>query len=158
MEIKRTDFLKTAIGATVGVVAAATASPWYSEAEAAIGNFPAGTTGPSIFVGLCTPFTGSYSADGEDQHKGFVLAVEDLNNGTGVMAKIPSLAGKKGLLEKKIVYKVADSETKPNVAVERATEFITQNQAILIVGGLASSSDIALEKLAQQQKVLYMMG
>jgi len=96
-------------------------------------------------VGLLCPTTGSYSADGEDEREGYFLALDDLNNGTGVMAKIPSLAGKKGLLGKKIVYKVADTETKPDPAVQRATEFITQNKAIMITGGVSSAVDIALE-------------
>ena len=159
MGVNRTEFLKTALGATAGLSVAATASPWRSEAEAAaIGNFPAGTSGPEVFVGFLCPATGSYSADGEDERKGYVLAIEDLNDGAGVMAKIPSLAGKKGLLGKKITYKVADTETKPDPAIQRATEFITQNKAIMISGGVSSAVDIALEKLAQQQKVLYMVG
>lgn len=159
MGIKRTDFLRVAGGAAAGAAVAATASPWHSEAEAAaIGNYPAGTTGSSIFVGLMCPTTGSYGADGEDERKGYVLAMEDLNNNTGVMAQIPSLKGKKGLLGKTVNYKVADTETKPDTAVQRATEFITQNKAIMISGGVSSAEDIAMQKLAQQQKVLYMVG
>jgi branched-chain amino acid transport system substrate-binding protein len=74
------------------------------------------------------------------------------------MAKIPSLAGKKGLLGKQVAYKVADTETKPDTAVQHATEFITQNKAIMICGGVSSAEDIAMQKLAQQQKVIYMCG
>ena len=151
MGVKRSNFLKTAIGASAGVAVAATASPWYSEAEAQ-------ARGSEVFVGLCCPLTGSYGADGEDLRKGYVLAIEDLNNGTGVMAKIPSLAGKKGLLGKKIVYKVSDTQTKPDTAVQVATEFITQDKAVMFTGGVSSAEDIAMEKLAQQQKVLYMVG
>ena len=157
--VKRTDFLKTALGASAGLSVAATATPWSSAAaDEAIGNYPAGTSGPEVFVGLLCPTTGSYSADGEDERKGYILAMEDLNAGTGVMGKIPSLAGKKGLLGKKVTYKIADTETKPDTAVQRATEFITQNKAIMIQGGVSSAEDIAMQKLAQQQKVLYMVG
>jgi branched-chain amino acid transport system substrate-binding protein len=67
-----------------------------------IGTFPAGVGASSVFVGLCCPLTGSYGADGEDLRRGYLLALNDLNNGTGVMAQIPSLRGKKGLLGKKI--------------------------------------------------------
>lgn len=158
MEVKRTAFLKAALGATAGISLGATASPWMSEAEAALGNYPAGTSGSSIFVGLLCPTTGSYSADGEDERKGYVLAMDDLNAGTGVMAKIPSLAGRKGLLGKTVTYRAADTETKPDTAVQRATEFITQDKAIMITGGVSSAEDIAMQKLAQQQKVLYMVG
>lgn len=156
MTVKRTDFLKTTLGATAalsfGGLSAANA------ADAPIGTFPAGTEGPSVFIGLLCDLTGSYSADGEDLRKGYILAVSDLDNGTGVMSKIPSLGGKKGLLGKKIEYKVADTETKADPAVQHATEFITQNKASLIMGGVSSAEVIAMEKLAQQQKVIYMTG
>ena len=90
--------------------------------------------------------------------RGYLLALNDLNNHTGVMRHIPSLAGKKGLLGKKVEWKVADTETNPNTAVQHATEFITQNKAIMITGGVASSEVIAMGKVAQQQKVLFMTG
>jgi ABC-type branched-subunit amino acid transport system substrate-binding protein len=156
--VKRTDFLRTALGATAGLSVAATATPWSSAADEAVGNYPAGTSGNEIFIGLLCPTTGSYSADGEDERKGYILAMEELNEGTGVMGKIPSLGGKKGLLGKKVTYKAADTETKPDTAVQRATEFITQNKAILITGGVSTAEDIAMQKLAQQQKVIYMVG
>ena len=66
MGVNRTEFLKTALGATAGLSVAATASPWRSEAEAA-----AMTSGPEVFVGFLCPSTGSYSADGEDERKGY---------------------------------------------------------------------------------------
>jgi branched-chain amino acid transport system substrate-binding protein len=148
--INRTNFLRTAAGAAAGAAVAATASPWRSEAEAAMGS--------SVFVGLLCPITGSYGADGKDEERGYELAIEDLNNGTGVMAKIPSLAGKKGLLGKTITYKVGDTQIKPDLAVQLATNFITENKAVMITGGVSSAEDIAVEKLAQQQRTLYMVG
>lgn len=150
MGIDRTSFLKTAAGAAAGAAVAATASPWRSEAEAAMGS--------SVFVGLLCPITGSYGADGKDQQRGYELAIEDLNNGTGVMAKIPSLAGKKGLLGKSISYKVGDTQTKPDLAVQLATNFITENKPVLIQGGVSSAEDIAVEKVTAQQKTLYLIG
>lgn len=150
MGIKRTEFLKTAAGAAAGATVAATASPWYSEAEAQAGS--------SVFVGLLCPITGSYSADGKDQQRGYELAMEDLNNGTGVMSHIPSLRGKKGLLGKTIEYKIGDTQLKPDLAVQLATNFITENKAVLIEGGVSSAEDLAIEKSTAQQKTLYMIG
>jgi len=159
MSLNRERFLKTTAGAAAGAAAGASGMHIAFGADySPIGTFPAGTQGDSVFLGLMCPLTGSYSADGEDLRRGYVLALEDLNNGTGVMGKIPSLAGKKGLLGKKVAYKIADSETNPNTAVQHATEFITQNKAIMISGGVATSEVIAMGKVAQQQKVLFMTG
>ncbi len=157
--INRDRFLRATAGAVAGLAAGgADVRSGFAADEAPIGTFPAGVGADSVFVGLCCPLTGSYGADGEDLRKGYLLALNDLNNGTGVMSKIPSLRGKKGLLGKKIEWKVADTETNPNTAVQHATEFITQNKAIMITGGVASSEVIAMAKAAQQQKVLFMTG
>jgi branched-chain amino acid transport system substrate-binding protein len=126
-------------------------------AEETIGNYPAGVQGDSIFVGVTTPLTGPYSADGEDHLKGYQLAIEHLNGGGGLVGKIPTLKGK-GVLGKKLVFKYADTQTQPNPAVQAQTQFITQDKAIMITGSLNSAVAIALEKLAQRYKVLNMVG
>jgi branched-chain amino acid transport system substrate-binding protein len=145
MSLNRDRFLRTTAGAVAGLAAGAAELQPASAAD-------------SVFLGLCCPLTGSYGADGEDLRKGYLLAIRDLNENTGVMAQIPSLRGKKGVLGKHLEYKVADTETNPNTAVQHATEFITQNKAIMVTGGVASSEVIAMAKVAQQQKVLFMTG
>src|SRR5690348_6596005 len=72
-------------------------------AEETIGNFPAGVRGDSVFVGVTSPLTGPYSADGEDHLKGYQLAIEHLNHGGGLVGKISTLTGK-GVLGKKIEF------------------------------------------------------
>jgi branched-chain amino acid transport system substrate-binding protein len=126
-------------------------------AEETIGNYPAGVQGNSVFVGVTTPLTGPYSADGEDHLKGYQLAIEHLNGGGGLVGKIPTLKGK-GVLGKKIVFKYADTQTQPNPAVQAQTQFITQDKAIMITGCVSSAEAIALEKLAQRYKVVNMVG
>ncbi len=159
MSLNRDRFLRTTAGAVAGLAAGASElHTSYAADEAPIGTYPAGIGANSVLVGLCCPLTGSYGADGEDLRRGYLLALNDLNNNTGVMKHIPSLAGKHGLLGKKVEWKVADTETNPNTAVQHATEFITQNKAIMITGGVASSEVIAMGKVAQQQKVLFMTG
>lgn len=159
MSLNRDRFLRATAGAVAGLAAGAgELRSGFAADETPIGTFPAGVGASSVFVGLCCPLTGSYGADGEDLRKGYLLALNDLNNGTGVMSHIPSLRGHKGVLGKKIEWKVADTETNPNTAVQHATEFMTQNKAIMITGGVASSEVIAMGKAAQQQKVLFMTG
>jgi branched-chain amino acid transport system substrate-binding protein len=126
-------------------------------AQESIGNFPAGVSGPSVFVGLTIPLTGPYSADGDDLQKGYKLAIKHLNSGGGLVGKISTLSGK-GVLGKKIEYKIADTQTQPDPAVQAATNFITNNKAIMISGCISSAEAIALEKVAQRFKVLNMVG
>ena len=64
----------------------------------------------------------------------------------------------KGVLGKTLRYKVADSQTKPNVAVQAQTGFIQTDKAIMITGSVSSATAIALEELAQREKVLNMVG
>jgi ABC-type branched-subunit amino acid transport system substrate-binding protein len=159
MSLNRDRFIRTSAAAVAGLSAGAGAlGTGFAADESPIGTFPGGVGADAVFVGLCCPLTGSYGADGEDLRKGYVLALSDLNNGTGVMGMIPSLRGHKGVLGKRVDYKTADTETNPNTAVQHATEFITQNKAIMITGGVASSEVIAMGKAAQQQKVLFMTG
>ncbi|HEX5327208.1 MAG TPA: ABC transporter substrate-binding protein, partial [Acetobacteraceae bacterium] len=62
------------------------------------------------------------------------------------------------VLGKQIRYGITDIETKPNIAVQAQTRYITQNKAIMITGCVASSTAVALEELAQREKVLNMVG
>jgi ABC-type branched-subunit amino acid transport system substrate-binding protein len=126
-------------------------------AEETIGNFPAGVQGDSVFVGLTCPLTGAYSAEGGDLQKGYELAIGHLNSGGGLVPKISTLSGK-GVLGKKIEYKVADTQTQPGPAVQAASNFITNNKAIMISGCSSSATAIALEKVAQRYRVLNMVG
>jgi len=143
------------VGAAIGALPLVKVSRGF--AQETIGNFPAGASGPSVFVGLTVPLTGPYSAEGDDMQRGYKLGIEHLNNGGGLVSKIPTLSGR-GVLGKKIEYKIADTQTQPDPAVQAATNFITNNKAIMISGSVSSSEAIALEKVAQRFKVLNMVG
>jgi len=133
-----------------GLRAARAASP------APLGTWPAGAQGSSVFVGVTTALTGPYSADGTDEGLGYELAFAEINAGSATAQKW-GLRGK-GVLGKQIRYQVADSETKPNVAVQAQTRFISQQKAIMITGCISSATAVALEELAQREKVLNMVG
>ncbi|HEX4262375.1 MAG TPA: ABC transporter substrate-binding protein, partial [Acetobacteraceae bacterium] len=49
-------------------------------------------------------------------------------------------------------------EAKPNVAVQAATRFISQNKAVMFSGCCSSAVAVALNKLAQREKVIYLPG
>lgn len=123
--------------------------------DAPIGTYPEGASGPSVFVGICTPRTGTYAAQGEDEIKGYQLAIEHLNSGDELIKKI-SPKTSKGVLGKEVKYGIADSQAKPNTAVEAHSNFISQNKAIMITGSVSSAVAVAINKLADRQKVIYL--
>ena len=72
-----------------------------------LGTWPAGASGSSVFVGVCLPRTGTYAVPGEDELKGYELAVEHLNEGNALIRKIaPGVS--KGVLGKEVKLGVAD--------------------------------------------------
>jgi ABC-type branched-subunit amino acid transport system substrate-binding protein len=128
-----------------------------AESYPAIGTYPEGSSGPSVFIGITVPRTGSYAVQGEDELKGYQLAVEHINSGAELLRKI-SPHTTKGVLGKEVKYGVADSEAKPNTAVQAQSRFITENKAVLITGATSSAVAVALNKFAQREKVLYVTG
>jgi branched-chain amino acid transport system substrate-binding protein len=121
----------------------------------ALANYPEGVKGDTVFVGLTCDLTGPYSAEGADEQKGYELAIEQLNAGDARMRKISPMT-KKGVLGKKVISGVADSETKPNTAVQAATRFIHQDKAMLVAGSVSSAVAIALEKVCNREHTIFL--
>ena len=122
-----------------------------------VGTYPAGSSGDSVFIGITVPRTGTYAVQGEDELKGYLLAIEHINSGHELIKKI-SPKTTKGVLGKQVKYGVADSAAKPNQAVQAGQRFITENKAILLTGSTSSAVAVAMNKLAQREKVLYVAG
>src|SRR6185437_1844855 len=122
-----------------------------------IGTWPAGSQGDTVFIGISVPRTGTYAVQGEDELKGYQLAIEHINAGHPLIKQI-SPKTTKGVLGKEVKYGVADSAAKPNDAVQAQQRFITENKAIMITGGTSSAVAVALNKLAQREKVLFVCG
>ncbi|HEY6821141.1 MAG TPA: ABC transporter substrate-binding protein, partial [Burkholderiales bacterium] len=151
----RRGFMRTGLG-----LAGSLALPGFVSqafAQQAIGTFPAGVQGNDVFIGAAVPRTGTYAEQGEDELKGWQLAVEHLNSGHELMRKI-SPKTKKGVLGKTVKLLVADSAAKPNDAVQAEQRFITENKIMLMTGSTSSAVAVALNKLAQREKVLYVTG
>lgn len=158
--ISRRSFIKSTAGITGGLLM----SPLISsvaraqQSHSPLGNWPAGVQGDSVFVGLGAPLTGPYSASGVDLKRGYELALEQINNGEGIGTRWESLAGKKGVLGKRIKWEIGDTETNANAAIQLMTYYIRDRKAMMISGGTSSSTAIALEKLAQREKIIDMVG
>src|SRR6202012_1933267 len=84
-------------------------------------------------------------------------AVAHINTGHELMKKF-SPKTTKGILGKEVKLGVADSAAKPNEAVQAQQRFISENKAVLMTGSTSSAVAVALNKLAQREKVLYVAG
>src|SRR4051794_32290128 len=155
---RRRDFLLTGLGAAGSVaLPAGLALPAHAEERAPVGTWPAGVAGNSVFIGISVPRTGTYAVQGEDELKGYQLAIEHINSGNELIKKI-SPKTTKGVLGKELKFGVADSAAKPNDAVQAQQRFISQDKAMAITGGTSSAVAVALNKLAQREKVLFVCG
>jgi branched-chain amino acid transport system substrate-binding protein len=123
----------------------------------AIGTWPAGSEGDAVSIGAAVPRTGTYAVQGEDELKGWQLAVEHINNGDPLLKKIAPKVSK-GLLGKQVNLLAADSAAKPNQAVQEMQTFINQNKIVLMTGATSSAVAVALNKFAQREKILYVTG
>ena len=156
----RRDFMRTTALAGAAVAAGGGSSLFMpTRASAAdypaLGTFPAGSSGNSVFVGITVPRTGTYAVQGEDELKGYQLAIEHINSGHPLIKAI-SPKTTKGVLGKEVKYGVADDEAKPNSAVQNISRFITENKAVVMMGGTSSAVAVALNKLAQREKVIFL--
>jgi len=144
-------------------LAGAAALPWafpklaFAADQPPIGTFPAGVAGDTVYIGVAVPRTGTYAVQGEDELKGWQLAVEHINSGDDLIKQF-SPKTTKGLLGKKLELVVADSAAKPNDAVQAEQRFIADNKVMLMTGSTSSAVAVALNKLAQREHVLYLAG
>jgi branched-chain amino acid transport system substrate-binding protein len=123
----------------------------------AMGTWPEGSTSDSVTIGASVPRTGAYAVQGEDELKGVQLAIEHINSGADLIKKIaPKIT--KGLLGKEVKLVVADSAGKPNQAVQEEQTFINENKVICMFGATSSAVAVALNKFAQREKILYLVG
>lgn len=154
--VDRRAFLKTGLGVAGGMLLPGIPNIVFAaDKYPALANYPDGVSGDSVFIGLAVDLTGPYSAEGADERKGYELAAEQINEGNSAVHKMSPLT-KKGILGKKLTYGVADSETKPNTAVQAATRFIHENKAMMVTGSVSSAVAIALEKVCDREKTIYL--
>lgn len=131
--------------------------PAFADDMPAMGTWPEGSAGATVTIGASVPRTGAYAVQGEDELKGMQLAVDHINEGNDLMKAIaPKVT--KGLLGKQVALVVADSAAKPNTAVEAQQRFINENKVVAMTGATSSAVAVALNKFADREKVLYLVG
>jgi ABC-type branched-subunit amino acid transport system substrate-binding protein len=158
--LSRRTLLQLGAGAAgVGLMPGLPGISWSAMAadQPPIGTWPAGSAGDSVSIGAAVPLTGTYAESGEDELKGMQLAVEHINEGHPLIKAI-SPKTTKGVLGKQVKLLSADSAAKPNQAVQAEQRFISENKVVLMTGSTSSAVAVALNKLAQREKVLYTAG
>jgi len=95
-----------------------------------------------VIIGLNVPLSGPYAIQGKDQVNAYALAKHDIE-------------AKGGILGRKIKYLVADSQSDPQIAVQNVKKFI-EDGADMITGGSSSGVAVAVSKLCQEKKKLFM--
>jgi branched-chain amino acid transport system substrate-binding protein len=95
-----------------------------------------------IKIGLPVPLTGPYGAEAQDQVRNAELAIKEFNDAGG-------LAGRKAELL------VRDDKLNPAEAATRALELIEKDHVNFIVGSLSAATQLAVNNVIKQRKVLY---
>lgn len=99
----------------------------------------------TVTIGLNVPLSGSYQDQGDDELRAYKLAIDEVN-------------AKGGILGKKIVYVVKDTETNASIAAENAAELYDKHNAVMVTGGSSSAVAIAQGKVAGEKKKIFMVG
>ena len=68
--VSRRMLLQTAAGLAGGAMLPFGMPTAFAEDHPAIGTYPAGSSGSSVFIGVAVPRTGTYAVQGEDELKG----------------------------------------------------------------------------------------
>ncbi len=129
----------------------------YAAERPALGTWPEGSKGDTVYLGAAVPLTGAYAVQGADELKGWELAVEHMNTNHPLMKKLAPKVNN-GVLGKKVALVSADSAAKPNQALQAQQTFISKNKVVLMTGSTSSAVAVALNKFAQREKILYMPG
>ena len=157
--ISRRDALQRGSGAVGATLLASFGGiQWaYAADQPAMGTWPAGSQGDTVYIGAAVPLTGPYANAGEDERKGWELAVEHINTNHELMKKIAPKINN-GVLGKKVKLLAADSAAKPNQALQVEQTYINQNKIVLMTGATSSAVAVALNKFADREKILYVTG
>jgi len=99
----------------------------------------------TVTIGLNVPLSGSYQLQGEDELRSYKLAIDEVNK-------------KGGILGKKVVYVVKDTQTNATVAGDNARELYTTHNAVMVTGGSSSACAIAQGEVAGELKKIFMVG
>jgi branched-chain amino acid transport system substrate-binding protein len=106
-----------------------------------ISPFPPAAVGGDIRLAVLVPLSGPISATGISARNGALLAIDEWN-------------ARGGVLGKKIVPIVVDSQCQPDAAVNAANQVMDQDKVHYIIGEVCSKASIPISEIANQKKVI----
>jgi branched-chain amino acid transport system substrate-binding protein len=106
--------------------------------SAETGGNESGTNEEAIKIGVLASRTGALESYGEQTVRGFELGLDYATGGTRTVAG------------RKIEYIVEDTETKPEVAVQKATKLLEEDGVDFLVGSSSSGDTLAVLPLAEE--------
>jgi branched-chain amino acid transport system substrate-binding protein len=114
-------------------------------APAANSNKPAESASPAadkspIKIGVLASMTGALESYGKQTTRGFEMGIDYVTKGTKVLDGHP------------IQIIVEDTETKPDVAVQKATKLLEKDKVDFLVGSSSSGDTLAVLPLAEENK------
>ena len=121
-----------------------------------VGNFP--VSGESVTFGFNVASSGAYSAAGQQELRGFKLAVKHINDGGGWVTseEYESPLDGDGLLDTDVEFAVEDTGGSSDTARRNAQRLVDSEEAIMLAGGTSSSSGLVNQEAAAQNQVVYM--
>jgi len=99
----------------------------------------------TVLFGLDVPLTGAYSDQGAGELKAYKLAIDEINS-------------QGGLLGKRIIYSVKDTETNASVAAKNAADLYDNYNAVMVTGGSSSAVAIAQGVEAKKRGKIFMVA
>jgi branched-chain amino acid transport system substrate-binding protein len=99
-------------------------------------------TDKPILIGLTHDASGQFANSGQDEQRGTIMAIEEIN-------------ARGGVLGRKLTYITADTETTPATATRVAERMVNRNEVAFIVGAIQSGVANAIGQVAQKYGVVY---
>lgn len=123
--------------------------------EPPIGNWP--PDDDTVTFGFNGPLSGALGPDGQDQELGYDLAITHLNEGGGLVDNFDQLSGD-GVLGYQVEATKADTAGDPDTAIDNIDRMIDRDDIQFWTGGMSSTVTIAMQDIAQREKVPFMGG
>lgn len=139
-ELSRRGFLKSALGASVGLLSVQTLNPLLTFA----GQMEIAHTANPIRIGIIDPLSGPYKTSSVHDVHGARVAIDQYNKRGGVLGRPIDI------LE-------ADDASNPDTALLAATKLIKQDRVDFLMGTFNADCALVVSELAQQNNVLFMV-
>ncbi|PZX19776.1 amino acid/amide ABC transporter substrate-binding protein (HAAT family) [Palleronia aestuarii] len=146
-----------------GAAATALAGPLLAarRARSQDASFTNAPTESTVTFGIVVAQSGPYAEEGEEELRGFTLAIDHLNGkgDGGMLATFSSRAlDGAGILGKRIRFVAGDSEAHSGIARAAARRMIEADGAVMLTGGSSSGVAVAVQGLCRDVGILYMSG